>query len=285
MTKEEQIAYKHEPDLERLRAFRLMDDDFMTACFDGSPESVELVLRIILNKPDLFVLDVKVQYFIKNLLKRSVSLDVLATDTDGRKYNIEIQRSDKGAGAKRARYNSSMIDVKSMEKSTEFDELPESFVIFVTENDVLGEGKALYHIDRTVLESGHLFGDEAHIIYVNGTYRGDDPLGQLMRDFHCTEPEQMYYNVLKDRVSYFKKTKEGEEIMCRAIEEMRNQEREEGRLEGRLEGKIEGKTETMISLVRDGLLAVTDAAKRMQLSESEFQTLMEQHLVSAPVNK
>ena len=126
LTKEEQIAYKHEQDLERLRAFRLMDDDFMTACFDGSPESVELVLRIILNKPDLCVLDVKVQYFIKNLLKRSVSLDVLATDTDGRKYNIEIQRSDKGAGAKRARYNSSMIDAKSMEKSTGFDELPES---------------------------------------------------------------------------------------------------------------------------------------------------------------
>ena len=98
-----------------------------------------------------------------------------------------------------------------------------------------------------------------------------------MRDFHCTEPEQMYYNVLKDRVSYFKKTKEGEAIMCRAIEEMRNQEREEGRLEG--------KTETMISLVRDGLLAVTEAAKRMQISESEFQTLMEQHLVSAPMNK
>ena len=64
LTKEEQIAYKHEQDLERLRAFRLMDDDFMTACFDGSPESVELVLRIILNKPDLCVLDVKVQYFI-----------------------------------------------------------------------------------------------------------------------------------------------------------------------------------------------------------------------------
>ena len=87
--------------------------------------------------------------------------------------------------------------------------------------------------------------------------------------FHCTELEKMFYNVLKDRVSYFKKTKEGEEIMCRAIEEMRNQEREEG--------KIEGTTETMISLVRDGLIAVSEAAKRMQLSQSEFKTLMEQH--------
>ncbi len=44
----------------------------------------------------------------------------------------------------------------------------------------------------------------------------------------------MYYNVLKDRVSYFKENKEGVAIMCRAIEEMRNQEREEGRAEGRV---------------------------------------------------
>ena len=238
MTKEEQIEYKHVQDLERLKGFRLMDDDFMTACFDGSPESVELVLQIIMDRTDLRVLDVKVQYFLKNLLKRSVWLDVLATDQDGKKYNIEIQRSDKGAGAKRARYHSSLIDAKVMEKRAGFDELPESYVIFVTENDVLGTGEPIYHIDRFVQENGEYFGDEAHIIYVNGNYRGDDPLGRLMEDFCCTEPSKMYYNVLKDRVSYFKENKEGVAIMCRAIEEMRNQEREEGRAEGRAEERV-----------------------------------------------
>ena len=238
MTKEEQAKYKHAQDLERLKAFRLMEDDFMTACFDGSPESVELVMRIIMDRTDLRVLDVKVQYFLKNLLKRSVWLDVLATDQDGKMYNIEIQRSDKGADAKRARYNSSMIDAKVMEKGADFDELPESYVIFVTENDVLGNGEAIYHIDRFIQENGEYFGDEAHIIYVNGTYRGDDLLGRLMEDFCCTEPSKMYYNVLKDRVSYFKENKEGVAIMCRAIEEMRNQEREEGRAEGRAEERV-----------------------------------------------
>ena len=238
MTKEEQIEYKHVQDLERLKAFRLMDDEFMTACFDGNPESVELVLQIIMDRTDLRVLDVKVQYFLKNLLKRSVWLDVLATDQDGKKYNIEIQRSDKGASAKRARYHSSLIDAKVMEKRADFDELPESYVIFVTENDVLGNGEPIYHIDRYVQENGEYFGDEAHIIYVNGTYRGDDPLGRLMEDFCCTEPSKMYYNVLKDRVSYFKENKEGVAIMCRAIEEMRNQEREEGRAEGRAEERV-----------------------------------------------
>ena len=51
-----------------------------------------------------------------NLLKRSVRLDVLATDSASIKYNIEIQRSDKGAGQKRARYNSSMLDARLLQK-------------------------------------------------------------------------------------------------------------------------------------------------------------------------
>lgn len=229
------MKQKHKEDLKRLMAFRLMDDDFMTACFDGHPECVQLILRIIMEKPDLIVTDMKVQYYIKNLQKRSVRLDVFATDSTGKKYNIEIQREDKGAGAKRARFNSSLIDSKIMEKGTDFDDLPETFVIFITENDVLGEGRPLYHIERYIMESKRTFGDEAHIIYVNGEYRGDDALGHLMEDFHCTKPANMYYTELKERVSYFKKTKEGVTIMCKAIEEMRAQEREEARLDHLLE--------------------------------------------------
>lgn len=262
MTKEEQIAYKHEQDMERLRAFRLMDDDFMTVCFDGSPESVQLVLQIIMNKPDLKVLDVKVQYFIKNLLKRSVCLDVLATDYDGKKYNIEIQRADKGAGSKRARFNSSLIDSKVMETGARFDDLPESYVIFITENDVMGMGEPLYHIERCVLESGMLFGDDAHIIYVNGTYRGSDPIGRLMADFNCTEPSKMYYNVLKNRTGYFKETREGVAIMCKAIEDMRNQEREEGR------------TVEIFSSVQEGDYSAQRGAEKLGISVDEFEERM-----------
>ena len=226
---------KHEEDLRKLKAFRLMDDDFMTACLDGHPECVELILRIIMEKPDLIVEDMQVQYFIKNLQKRSVRLDVFATDSKGKKYNIEIQRDDKGAGTKRARFNSSLIDSKIMETGTDFEELPETFVIFITEKDVLGEGRPLYHIERYILESEKIFDDKAHIIYVNGEYRGDNQLGRLMADFNCTEPSKMYYNKLKERVAYFKETKEGVTIMCKAFE----QEREEGRIEGRKEGQQE----------------------------------------------
>lgn len=66
-----------------------------------------------------------------------------------------------------------------------------------------------------------LFDDKLHIIYVNGEIRDDTPLGLLMCDFHCTNPDDMHYKVLADRVRYFKETEEGVTVMCKAMEEMR----------------------------------------------------------------
>lgn len=101
MTVTETMDQKHLEDMARLRKLRLIDDDFFTKCFDNEPACVKLVLQIILDKPDLDVVDVRTQVFVENLLNRSVRLDVLATDSQGQKFNIEIQRSDKGAGRRR----------------------------------------------------------------------------------------------------------------------------------------------------------------------------------------
>ncbi len=66
----EQIDRKHQEDLQRLRDFRLLDDDFFTKCFERDTASIELVLQIVLEKPDLKVLDVRTQVFVENLLNR-----------------------------------------------------------------------------------------------------------------------------------------------------------------------------------------------------------------------
>ena len=228
MTVTETIDYKYQEDLQRLRGFRLMDDDFLTKCFEGNTECIELVLRIVLDMSDLNVLDVRTQVFVENLLNRSVRLDVLATDSAGRKFNIEIQRADKGAGRKRARYNSSMMDANLLKKGEDFNNLPETYVVFITENDVMGKGIPLYQIERSILETGERFEDGTHILYVNGAYRDESPIGKLMHDFSCTNPSDMYYGVLADRVKFFKESKEGIAVMCKAMEDMRNQTLKEG---------------------------------------------------------
>ena len=241
LTVTEQIDRKHQEDLQRLRGFRLLDDDFLTKCFEGDTASIELVLQIILEKPDLKVLDVRTQVFVENLLNRSVRLDILATDSTGAKLNVEVQRSDKGAGRKRARYNSSMMDANLLKKGEDFDKLPETWVIFITENDVMGKGLPLYPIERCFLGTGERFEDGSHILYVNGAYRGDTPIGKLMHDFSCTDAADMYYGTLADRVRFFKESKEGIEIMCRAMEDMRNQTLKEGMKEVALRMLMAGK--------------------------------------------
>ncbi|MGN0484319.1 MAG: PD-(D/E)XK nuclease family transposase [Lachnospiraceae bacterium] len=208
--------------IEKIKNFRLLDDDFMSKVFENDIECTELLLHIILEKPDLKVQDVQTQYSIKNLLGRSVRLDIHAIDSEQKKYNIEIQRADKGAGAKRARFNSSIIDANSLPAGKDFDELPETYVIFITENDVLGGNKPLYHIDRTIKETGQPFCDEAHIVYVNGAFRDNSEIGQLMHDFSCTDPADMYYELLAEKTRYFKEDAEGVKAMCKIVEDLCN---------------------------------------------------------------
>ena len=76
-------------------------------------------------------------------------------------------------------------------------------------NGVSLKGLPLYHIDRYVRETGKLFEDGSHIIYVNGNYKGDDEIGHLMQDFHQTDPDNMHYKELSQEIRHFKEVEEG----------------------------------------------------------------------------
>lgn len=269
MTETEIMDRKHQEDLQRIRGFRLLDDDFLTKCFDRKTDCMELVLQIVLENPDLQVVDVRTQVFVENLLNRSVRLDVLATDSAGRKFNVEIQRADKGAGRKRARYNSSMMDSHLLDKGKDVEMLPETYVIFITEHDVIGEGNALYPVEHCFLNNGKKFGDGSHILYVNGAYQNETPIGKLMHDFSCTDASEMYYDVLAERVKFFKESKEGVAIMCRAMEEMRIESWQEGVEEGRKEGR----KDTALRMLKAGKYALDEIAEMSGLSLEDVKAL------------
>ncbi len=198
-------ALRPEAIRERIRQLRLMDDRFMQACFQNNAECVELVLRIILGKPDLVVEHVTTQMELRNMYGHDIRLDVFAVDSENRPYNIEIQRNDAGAQPGRARYYSAMLDANLKETGKNYELLPESYVIFITEHDVLKMGQPLYKIERHIVGTDQMFGDGAHIIYVNGEMRdGDTALARLMHDFFCTDPAEMYYPELARTVAFHK---------------------------------------------------------------------------------
>lgn len=215
----------------RLQEFTLMDDDFMTRFFENDKDCTQFVLQTILENKKLKVIDTVAQKVVKNLEGRSVRLDVYAKDNKGKPYDIEIQRADKGAGAKRARYNSALMDADITVPGEDAKNLPESYVIFITENDNFGKGLPLYHIERTVKECNIPFDDESHIIYVNGKYEGNDPIGDLMHDFHCKKADDMKNKLLAERARYLKENEKGVKHMCRIMEEMAKEERDERTIE------------------------------------------------------
>nr|WP_288974758.1 hypothetical protein [uncultured Blautia sp.] len=74
-------------------------------------------------------------------------------------------------------------DANSLIPGSDYNDLPETYVIFITENDIIGGNERIYYVDRVIKETGKVFDDEAHIIYVNGAFRDETPLGKLMHDF------------------------------------------------------------------------------------------------------
>ena len=92
-------------------------------------------------------------------------------------------------------------------------------MIFIYKKDKFKEGLPVYHIDRYVRETGKIFEDGSHIIYVNGSYKGEGEIAQLIEDFHQRESEDMHYKALADGVKHFKETEEGREIMCESVKE------------------------------------------------------------------
>ena len=221
---------------------RLIDDAFMRKVFEGHDDCVELVLQIVLEKPELKVISSQVEYTITSLQGQEIRLDIRAV-FDGKIVNIEVQRADNGAGIKRARRNSSYMDASQEDIGRYGEELAETYVIFITENDIFKGSLPMYHIERCIMETGKPANDGAHIIYVNGAYRGDDAVGRLMHDFFCTQAGDMHYSVLAERVRQFKESDEGVSDMSNIWDELLEKSKELGLYEGRLEGERQGRLE------------------------------------------
>ena len=64
-----------------------------------------------------------------------------------------------------------MVDTRMLKEKEKFKEIKDSYVIFITQNDVMKGDLPLYHVERVVKEQNRDFGDGSHIIYVNGAYK------------------------------------------------------------------------------------------------------------------
>ena len=260
----------------------LFDDNLMSLVFGQNIEATELLLRVIMER-DIEVVSVQGQDEFKNSVigGRCITLDVHAIDTDGRHIDIEVQINAEGAHVKRARYHSSMMDARMLKEGQEFKEIEDSYVIFIYDHDKFKKGLPFYHIQRRVDETGEVFGDGSHIIYVNGKYNGNDDIGQMMRDFHQCRPEQIKSEILSEAVAYYK-GKEGRGVMSDALREYAKEyakeyAREYGE-EQKKAGIKEGQLELLVKFFRNN--GTEAAAKQMLDASDEDIKIAKERLVS-----
>lgn len=244
----EGLEKRYERYKEKIKHFTIMNDVFMRNVLKQK-ECTEYILQVILQK-DLRVVTQILQKDYKNLQGRSAILDCVAKDIEDKQFNIEIQGDSEGASPKRARYHSGLLDMNTLNPGEPFDLLPETYVIFITREDILGDNLPIYHIDRQISETEEIFDDEQHIIYVNSKKQDNTELGRLMHDLHCKEADTMYSGILSARVRELKETEKGVNEMCKELEEIYNEGESSGFQKGELFGVLKTKKETVLSLFK-----------------------------------
>ena len=255
-----------------IKNFTLMSDIFMRNVFKKR-ECLEYVLQVIMEKQDLYVIDQVIQKDYKNLQGRSAVMDCVARDSAGKQFDVEIQQDNEGASPKRARYHSGLMDMNTLNPGQDFEELPESYVIFITRDDILGYGLPIYHIDRQIKELNEAFQDEAHIIYVNSRKQNDTELGKLMHDLHCKKADEMHSPILAKRVYELKETQKGVELMCHEMEKIYS----EGMESGEKRGELKAKKETALSMAEEGM-NIQKIARLVKVSEKDVQKWIDENL-------
>ncbi len=268
----EKVIKQNKNNIQRLvEKLTLFDDDLMAMVFDGNIPATQLVLRIVLQREDLDVIEVIGQKELESPVVggRVVRLDIKAKDKRGKKYNIEVQRKRSGAHVRRARFHSSMIDSRMLREGQDFIEIKDSYVIFITERDYFRKGLPLYTIERYIRETGEEIQDGSHIVYVNGSYRGNDALGKLMADFHERDAEKMHYPELAGSIKQFK-AEGGQSKMCEAVEEYARSVARDAAIETEIEAGIDYGAEKSYIISR--------LCKKFVLSQKEAEDVYENYL-------
>lgn len=209
-TYEEQKAF--------IAKLNVIDDVFFQKMAEDK-EVCEEILRIILEKPDLIVVEAQAQRFLRNMGAHSVILDLLCQDKTGAYFNIEVQKSDDDDHQKRIRFNRSNIDTAFVEKGLEYSALPDVYMVFISKFDPFQQNRTIYHINRVIEETGTVVENGVHEVYVNTAVNDGTDISELMQFFKRSVGEHQKFQKLSARVKYFKESQKGVSEMCQLVEE------------------------------------------------------------------
>lgn len=274
------------------------------AVFRKMAESIEFceeILRVFLQEPKLRVVSNHSQHSVSSIEGRSVILDAYCELEDGRKVNVEVQNANNTDHQRRVRYYSSVLTTSLMKKGYSFDKVPNICIVYVCNFDIFGLNKSLYVIKRIIDKTEVELDNGLQEIYISPVNDGS-LIAELMRVFIESDVYNLKFPVTSEMKLRFNRETKGEKMtealrgvyealreevdresmkaamregMEKGIEEGIVRGIEEGRARGIEEGRAEGVLSSLVSLVKDGLISVSEAAKRADMSEEDFKKYLE----------
>ena len=226
------------------RQKRLQDltikDNFMFGAVMSIEENCIAFLEMVLGFPIEKVVVSKERSMIYHPEYRGVRLDIYARDEKHTHYNVEMQTRRQADLGKRSRYYHSQIDVECLKKGLSYEELPDTFVIFICDFDPFGCGLYYYSFQNKT-------------IFLSTRGKNKEQMPQSLVKFlkfveaDLAESEQDFGDELvkqfQDSIREIKTSREmGERYML--FEELLKEERQEGIAEGLAEGLAQGRQET-----------------------------------------
>ena len=193
-----------------VRRMNIIDDQFFQKIAEDK-EVCEELLQILLEKPDLQIIEAQTQRKLPNLQARAVILDALCKDANGNLFNIEVQKDDKKRDhskaeeyQKRVRFNLASMDTSFTEKGTEFHNLPDLYAVFISQIDPFGKHHAAYHIRRSLAETETTVYNGINEIYINTASKDGTLVAELMQYFENSNGINPKFEKLSYRVEQLK---------------------------------------------------------------------------------
>lgn len=225
-------------------------DDFLFAqIMRGTPELCRELLQHILGIAISEIRYLKTQETIDSYLDaKAVRLDVVARDGSV-VYNVEMQTAAQKNLARRSRYYQSQLDTDMLQKGEEYDNLPDSYIIFLCTFDPYAEGRCIYRFHNVCKDDMTLeLGDGTTKVFINskGTDNVGDPLKELfsyMNNPKRCNPQQKLTKMIAEQVEKAKLNAEWRQMYMKYQMDLS---------EARKEGEKNRSRKTALEMLKNG---------------------------------
>mgnify|MGYP000939634225 FL=1 len=216
---------------------------------------------------------------------KAVRLDVYVADEAGTVYNIEMQttKGRDGELPKRARYYQAMIDMDLLGKGVYYDDLRQTYIIFICTFDLFGLDERIYTFRSRFMEQGDLeLGDGTTKIFLNAKgLRGsvDEELADFLHYVDGKEARRTFAQEMAREVARVKRQDETRREFMTLYMEYQKQRRA-GVEEGIAQGRELGIAQMAKKLLRAGM-TIPAVAQMAEMPEEAIRRIAEEDEVPA----